>query len=42
LDGIVVALFCSFFLVFGLLQLFYLQTPVGFVSQSIDFGKIEK
>lgn len=42
LDGIVIALFCVFFLIFGFLQLFYVQTPVGFVSQSIDFGKIEK
>jgi hypothetical protein len=42
LNGIVIALFCSFFLIFGLLLLFYVQTPTVLSNQPVDFGKIEK
>ena len=42
LNGILVSLFCIFFLVVGMLQLFYVQTQSIFASSSVDFGKIEK
>ena len=42
LNGVVIGLFCTFFLIIGMLCLFYIQTPAIFASSSIDFGKIEK
>lgn len=42
LSGILIVLFMLFFLIMGILQLMAVQTPYVFVSESIDFGKIEK
>lgn len=40
--GLFVSAFIIFFLLFGLLQIYALQTPTYFSTSSIDFGKIEK
>ena len=42
LSGLLISCFILSILIFGMLQLFYVQTPEVFVNTSIDFGKIEK
>lgn len=42
LIGILFSGFILFIFLFAILQLFYVQSPTVFVSESIDFGKIEK
>ena len=40
--GLFVSFFMIFFLIFGFIQIYNLQTPTYFATQNIDFGKIEK
>jgi len=42
LSALLISLFILSILIFGFMQLFYVQTPEVFVGTSIDFGKIEK